>query len=168
MCGHAGAAATHSLVPPTPGPLAAGETLGVDVGVVMGVGMGAYTITLPQIAPDDLGQGPFMTALLFAFMSIGMVTTTPFLASRREVRRKGVLFLIAFQLFGPGLMVIGLSDHYFFTAGVMVVWGVGGGLLMTSQRTLLQQHTPPELMGRMMALVALSITGMIIPARSER
>ena len=35
----AGGAATHSLVPPTPGPLAAGETLGVEVGVVMGVGM---------------------------------------------------------------------------------------------------------------------------------
>ncbi len=132
------------------------------VALVMGVGIGAYTITLPQIARDDLGQGPFATGLLFAFMSVGMVATTLFLASRTEVRRKGVLFLIAFQLFGPGLMVIGLSDHYFVTAGVMIVWGVGGGLLMTSQRTLLQQHTPPELMGRMMALVALSMTGMIL------
>lgn len=35
----AGGVATHSLVPPTPGPLAAGETLGVDVGLVMMVGM---------------------------------------------------------------------------------------------------------------------------------
>lgn len=130
--------------------------------LVMGVGIGAYTITLPQIARDDLGQGPFGTSLLFAFMSIGMVSTTLFLASRAQVRRKGVMFLIAFHLFGPGLLVIGLSDHYFVTAGFMVIWGVGGGMLMTSQRTLLQQHTPPELMGRMMALVALSMTGMII------
>ncbi len=35
----AGGVATHSLVPPTPGPLTAGENLGVDVGVVMLVGM---------------------------------------------------------------------------------------------------------------------------------
>jgi gluconate:H+ symporter, GntP family len=35
----AGGVATHSLVPPTPGPLTAGENLGVDVGIVMLVGM---------------------------------------------------------------------------------------------------------------------------------
>jgi len=35
----AGAVMTHSLVPPTPGPLTAGETLGVDIGVVMVTGM---------------------------------------------------------------------------------------------------------------------------------
>ena len=134
----------------------------VTTALVMGVGMGAYTITLPQIARDDLGQGPFGTSLLFAFLSVGMVATTLVLASRTNIRRKGVLFLIAFHLFGPGLLVIGLSDHYFLTAGFMVIWGIFGGMLMTSQRTLLQQHTPGELMGRMMALVALSMTGMII------
>ncbi len=35
----AGGVATHSLVPPTPGPLAAGEALGVDIGVVMLTGL---------------------------------------------------------------------------------------------------------------------------------
>jgi H+/gluconate symporter-like permease len=35
----AGGVATHSLVPPTPGPLAAGETLRVDIGLVILVGM---------------------------------------------------------------------------------------------------------------------------------
>ena len=35
----AGGTATHTLVPPTPGPLAAGETLGVDVGMMMLVGL---------------------------------------------------------------------------------------------------------------------------------
>lgn len=134
----------------------------VTTALVMGVGMGAYTITLPQIARDDLGQGPFGTSLLFAFLSVGMVATTLFLASRTNIRRKGLMFLVAFHLFGPGLLVIGLSDHYFVTAGFMVIWGVFGGMLMTSQRTLLQMHTPDELMGRMMALVALSMTGMII------
>jgi GntP family gluconate:H+ symporter len=34
----AGGVATHSLVPPTPGPLAAGENLGVDIGLVMFTG----------------------------------------------------------------------------------------------------------------------------------
>ena len=35
----AGGVATHSLVPPTPGPLAAGASLGVDVGLVMVSGL---------------------------------------------------------------------------------------------------------------------------------
>lgn len=34
----AGGVATHALVPPTPGPLAAAGTLGVDLGVMIGVG----------------------------------------------------------------------------------------------------------------------------------
>ena len=34
----AGGVATHSLVPPTPGPLTAGENLGVDIGLVMFTG----------------------------------------------------------------------------------------------------------------------------------
>ncbi|MDR2909120.1 MAG: GntP family permease [Oscillospiraceae bacterium] len=44
---NAGIMATHTMVPPTPGPLAAAGTLGADVGMVIGLGLfsaAAYTI----------------------------------------------------------------------------------------------------------------------------
>ena len=41
----------------------------------------------------------------------------------------------------------------------MAVWGVGGGMVMTMQRTLLQERTPDELMGRVMGLNTIGILG---------
>lgn len=56
---------------------------------------------------------------------------------------------------------MGLSNSYLFTAGFMVLWGAAGGVLMTSQRALLQIHTDPLMMGRVMSIVALAFTGML-------
>jgi GntP family gluconate:H+ symporter len=43
----AGAAITHTLVPPTPGPLVMATTLGIDVGVMIGIGA---LVALPEAA----------------------------------------------------------------------------------------------------------------------
>ena len=55
--------------------------------------------------------------------------------------------------------MIGLSEVYALTRVFMLFWGVMGGVLVTSQRTLLQEHTPDEMMGRVMSLLALSMGG---------
>lgn len=127
--------------------------------LMMGVGGGAFGVLLPAIGRNQLDQGPFQTALLSAALGIGMISSSLVLASRSYVRRKGVLFIGALFMFGPGLMVIGLSQVYLATFGFMIFWGVMGGILVTSQRTLLQEHTPDEMMGRVMSLMALSMGG---------
>ncbi len=71
------------------------------------------------------------------------------------------MHLSAFLLFGPGLFVIGISNVYVATAGFMILWGVAGGVLMTSQRALLQEHTDAAMMGRVMSIVALTFNGML-------
>src|SRR5207253_7977205 len=50
----AGAAATHTLVPPTPGPLAIAGTLGVDLGTMVLVGM---VVALPAAGVGLLFAG---------------------------------------------------------------------------------------------------------------
>ncbi|MBW2416058.1 MAG: MFS transporter [Deltaproteobacteria bacterium] len=90
-----------------------------------------------------------------------MVTTSLFLASRHEINRRGLMFLAALNCFGPGLVAIGLSSSYLLTVVIMIVWGGCGGVLMTSQRTLLQEHTEPHMMGRVVALFALTFNGLL-------
>jgi len=131
------------------------------VGLFMGTGIGVYGILMPDIAKNELGQNAFGTSLLFAVMSVGMTMSSLYLASRREIGRKGILHLSAFLLFGPGLFVIGISNVYVATAGFMILWGVAGGVLMTSQRALLQEHTDAAMMGRVMSIVALTFNGML-------
>jgi MFS family permease len=133
----------------------------IIVGLFMGSGIGAYSILMPDIAKNELGQTAFATGLLFATLSIGMMATSLFLASRERVERRGLMFLAAFMCFGPGLFLIGLSNAYLLTAAIMIVWGGCGGVLMTSQRTLLQEHTEPQMMGRVMALFALTFNGLL-------
>ena len=127
----------------------------------MGTGIGAYGILMPDIAKNELGQDAFRTSLLFAVTSVGMTVSSFYLASRRQISRKGMLHLFGFLCFGPGLFVIGISNIYLATAGFMVLWGAAGGILMTSQRALLQEFTEPAMMGRVMSIVALAFNGML-------
>ena len=133
----------------------------IIVGLFMGSGIGAYSILMPDIGKNELGQEAFATSLLVGMLSVGMVTTSLYLASRREVSRRGLMFLAAFNCFGPGLMAIGLSNSYALTVVIMIIWGGCGGVLMTSQRTLLQAHTEQHMMGRVMALFALTFNGLL-------
>lgn len=133
----------------------------IIVGLFMGSGIGAYSILMPDIAKNELGQNAFATGLLFATLSIGMMITSLYLASREQIERRGLMFLSAFMCFGPGLFLIGLSNSYVLTAVIMIVWGGCGGVLMTSQRTLLQEHTEEQMMGRVMALFALTFNGLL-------
>jgi MFS family permease len=133
----------------------------IIVGLFMGSGIGAYSILMPDIGKNELGQSAFATSLLIGMLSVGMVTTSLFLASRHHVSRRGLMFLAAFNCFGPGLMAIGLSNSYALTVVIMIIWGGCGGVLMTSQRTLLQAHTEQHMMGRVMALFALTFNGLL-------
>jgi MFS family permease len=133
----------------------------IIVGLFMGSGIGAYGILMPDIAKNELGQGAFATSILIGMLSVGMVTTSLYLASRHQITRRGLMFLAAFNCFGPGLMAIGLSNNYFLTVVIMIIWGGCGGVLMTSQRTLLQEFTEQHMMGRVMSLFALTFNGLL-------
>ena len=133
----------------------------MTVALFMGTGVAAYSILMPDIGRNQLGQDAFRTSLLFAILSVGMITSSLYLASRKQVPRQGLLFLITALFFGPGVVVIGLSTSYAITAAMMLIWGLSGGVMFTTQRTLLQTHTEGAMMGRVMALFALTFNGLL-------
>ena len=133
----------------------------MTVALFMGTGVAAYTILMPDIGRNELGQDAFRTSILFGILSVGMIASSLYLASRKEVPRQGLLFLITALFFGPGLIIIGLSDSYLITATMMLIWGLSGGVMFTTLRTLLQTHTEQHMMGRVMALFALTFNGLM-------
>jgi MFS family permease len=132
----------------------------LGVMVLVGVMWGATQLLLPDLARDELGQAAFGASVLFAPLGLGMMTTSLVLANRHQIERRGRLLALVFTgNAGPLVAVLGWSRSYVLTFAAMAVWGIGGGIVMTLQRTLLQERTPTELMGRVMGLNTLALLG---------
>ena len=132
----------------------------LGIGLLAGFTWGIVSILLPEVSKDVLDLGAFESSLLFAALGVGLFATSMLLASRHEIARPGLLIAIAISTgLGGGVLLMGLSRSFVLTLLVMLAWGVGGGTSMTLQRGLLQRHTPPQLMGRMMGLNALTLMG---------
>lgn len=128
--------------------------------LVLGFLWGGVTLLLPELAKDELGAGAFASSVLFAPLGLGMIITSMTLASRPTVRQRGRLLTMCFVFVaGPMVVLMGLSRSYVLDLALMALWGTGGGVVMTIQRTLLQEQTPDELMGRVMGLNTLGMLG---------
>ena len=127
---------------------------------VLGLVIAASTLLLPELARDVLGTGSLAASALNVCMSLGMVSTSMLLATRWTPSRPGLVLAISTSsALGAGLVAIGASRSYVLTMLFCVMWGLTGGISMTLMRTLLQLHTPPELMGRVMGLSAMAQNG---------
>lgn len=122
--------------------------------------LGPYQALMPQIARENLGSDAFGASLLFAFLGIGMGVTSVVLARTRDLSHKGAWFAGGLVAGGMLQVGLGLSPLYAATAVLMFFWGVGGGLFMNLNQTLIQTHTSNEVMGRVMALHTLAMVGL--------
>lgn len=127
---------------------------------VLGIAIATSSLLLPEFARDVLGKDSLAASALNVAMSVGMMITSMVLATRWTPSRPGlVLAFFTSVPLGGGLIAIGLSREYVVTMLCGFLWGLSGGIAMTVLRTLTQQHTPPELMGRVMGLVAVAQNG---------
>jgi predicted MFS family arabinose efflux permease len=123
--------------------------------------LGPVFVLIPQIARDRLGQGAFSAGLLFAIMGAGMFVMSVILASMSRIDRKGRLFLLNMFVAGPVVAGMGIAPWYAGLAALMFAWGLGGGIFVSLNQTLLQLNAPDRVMGRVMSISALSIAGLI-------
>lgn len=121
--------------------------------------IGPFQALLPVVARENLGRDALETGLLFASLGTGMLLTSLILASVRDLKRKGLLFTINYIFGGIGFSAIGWSRSYPLTLVVLFFWGVGAGLFINLNQTLIQTNTPHALMGRVMSVHTLAFIG---------
>jgi MFS family permease len=128
--------------------------------VVSGVFMlGPVFALVPPIVKDEMGKDAFAASLLFGIMAVGMLSTSLVLASIGNFGSKGALFVINLGIGGLVIAAMGLVDSYELLAVLMFVWGMGGGIFMNLNRTLIQSNTPDAVMGRVMGIQSLGMAG---------
>jgi MFS family permease len=121
--------------------------------------IGPFQALLPVIARDNLGRGALETGLLFASLGTGMLLTSLALAAARDLHRKGLIFALNYIVGGVGFTAIGLSRSYIGTLVILLFWGMGAGLFINLNQTLIQTRTPHELMGRVVSVQTLAFAG---------
>jgi MFS family permease len=121
--------------------------------------LGPVFALIPPIAKDDMGKDAFAVSMLFGIMAVGMLLTSLVLASMGNFGHKGALFLVNLAIGGVDVAAMGLVGSFGLLALLMFVWGMGGGIFINLNRTLIQSHTPDALMGRVMAIQSLGMVG---------
>lgn len=125
------------------------------------MGGGSFTL-LPQIARDEFGRSASEAARLFALMGLGMVITSLVLMRcRSRLRRRGLVFM-SFMVAGTANQVLqGWAPSFTLLQVLLLLWGLTGGMYMNLNQSLIQELTPPDRMGRVMALTSLVQAGLM-------
>ena len=122
--------------------------------------MGSASLLLPQIAREVFGRDAAESSRLFAFMGAGMMVSSLFLIAKRDVKRKGLIFMLAMVSGSVCQLFQGIAPSYTVLAMLLVWWGLSGGWFMNLNQTLIQRATPADKMGRVMSLAVLANAGL--------
>jgi MFS family permease len=127
--------------------------------LIAGVGLffsGAYNVLFPVMVRDVYRGGVGEIAILLFAFPAGTIFASGLLFFR-GIRRKGRALALA-QLAGA-LTLIGCGADIPFWAAVAFtfVWGLAGGVFMTTGRALFQERAPPAERARIMAVHQLAM-----------
>jgi MFS family permease len=103
-----------------------------------------------------LGGSSFAYGAAMSAFGIGMIIATLGLVRRSRVH-PATLILVSMLFTATGNLLVGLAPAVGFVIAFQLLGGVGNGLTLVGEDTLLQQHVPEHLMGRVFGAVASAI-----------
>lgn len=123
--------------------------------------MAPWIVLGPQIAKEQAGATGSQTTLLFAMLGVGQFATSMVIMRFNHVMVKKGLWFMCGLCWGSSIqMMLGQSTSIPTMGLFLFAWGMGGGFYMNLSQTLIQNNTPPEVMGRVMAIHSLLMSGL--------
>ena len=121
--------------------------------------VGTYQAIFPVFAGDILDVGEVGYGVLNAAFGLGMFAGSFYIASRSDFLRKGEVLLRSLLVGSVLLCMFSLSRWFPASVVLILAWGFGAAFFMNLTITLIQSHTPNQLMGRVMAVQSLAFFG---------
>ncbi|MGA0862397.1 MAG: MFS transporter [Ilumatobacteraceae bacterium] len=123
--------------------------------------MAPWIVLGPQIAEQNAGASESQAFALVGLLGIGQfITSMMIMRFNHKLVRKGLWFMCGL-CWGSGVQIaLGQSNSIAMMGVFLFMWGLGGGLYMNLNQTLIQNNTPPQVMGRVMAIHSLLMTGL--------
>ncbi|MGB1505355.1 MAG: MFS transporter [Acidimicrobiales bacterium] len=110
---------------------------------------------------EAFGRDSGDAAYALATMGFGVAVMSFYIMRKGSLPNKGGWFMCAMMLGGTVVALMGLTTALWQLVILGFFMGLGGGVYMNMSQGLFQTHTPQELMGRMMALFALTMGGVM-------
>jgi MFS family permease len=123
--------------------------------------MAPWIVLGPQIAKEQAGATGSQTTLLFAMLGVGQFITSMLIMRYNHLMvKKGLWFMCGLCWGSSVQMLLGQASSIFMMGLFLFAWGMGGGFYMNLSQTLIQHNTPPQVMGRVMAIHSLLMSGL--------
>ncbi|HXH23494.1 MAG TPA: MFS transporter [Dehalococcoidia bacterium] len=120
----------------------------------------SYQQLLPVFARDVFDEGSFGLGLMMSAPGAGTLAAAAALAVLADIQRKGVLFLAGMVMFSLTLVVFTLNREFLPGIGLLFLVGVTSILFSSMMTTMLQLRAAPEMRGRVMSLVTVTMQGL--------
>ncbi|CAM3956765.1 MFS transporter [Mesobacillus zeae] len=121
--------------------------------------VGPVNIAIPLIVEEKLQGNPLYYSFLQSALFFGLMIATIFISVKNVRRQRGKIILAA--MIFSGLSVAGLSYITNVTQGMVVLFIYGVCLsVSTIIIAMIQEHTPNELMGKVMGLTSTASLGL--------
>ncbi len=121
--------------------------------------MGSYMVTIPLLIRDVYMGSSADIALVNLINSTGLVFTIFMLLVSRRLRRPGRALLMAHGIGALFLGAAGSGVSFLFFAMLLFGWGTCGGVAMSMARTVMLEHAPEGVRGRVMGFYSFSFMG---------
>ncbi|MEV4106691.1 MFS transporter [Nonomuraea sp. NPDC049695] len=105
----------------------------------------------PLINAERFGDDPRALGLFLTAIAVGGVAASLFSGTFTRLPRPGLVMLGGSATWGAALTLFGLSPHPWAGLAFLVVAGAADTVSVVSRSTIVQTHTPNELLGRVSA-----------------
>ena len=123
--------------------------------------MAPWIVLGPQIAREQTGATGSQTTAMFALLGVGQfITSMAIMRFNHKMIRKGLWFMCGLVWGSSVQILLGQSNSIAMMSIFLFMWGLGGGFYMNLNQTLIQNNTPQEVMGRVMAIHSLLMSGL--------
>lgn len=123
--------------------------------------MAPWIVLGPQIAREEAGASGSQTTAMFALLGVGQfLTSMAIMRFNHKMIRKGLWFMCGLCWGSTVQMFLGQSNSIAMMSIFLFLWGLGGGFYMNLNQTLIQNNTPQHVMGRVMAIHSLLMSGL--------
>jgi MFS family permease len=122
----------------------------LDFAVVL---VGFYRPILPIFAADVFKTGASGLGLLYAAPSAGSILGTIALLMAGDVKRKGVLVIVAALFFAASLALLGSSQWFWMAVASVIILGFTDSISVAIRRTVVQLLAPDGMLGRAASLI---------------